>query len=80
MPRIACWRCSGVSAAIASCCSREGCGMAVLAGRPAAWATRAISARSIGRKGALGGLLASSSCQRLSAAALSPLCASCRPR
>ena len=36
MPRIACWRCSGVSAAIASCCSREGCGIVVSAGRPAA--------------------------------------------
>ena len=32
MPRIACWRCSGVIAAIASCCSRDGWGMPVVAG------------------------------------------------
>ena len=84
MPRIACWRCSGVIAAMASCCSRDGSGIAEggIAGTSmlAALATRSISARSMGRKGASGGLLAKSARQRARAARLSPLCASCRPR
>ena len=60
MPRIACWRCSGVIVAIASCCSRDGWGMPGGGGGDpgsmlAALATRAISARSMGRNGASGG-------------------------
>ena len=44
-----------------------------MAGMPAALATRAISARSMGRNGASGGLLASSACQRSSGAAVAAL-------
>ena len=56
-------------------------GIVVLAGRPAARATRCISARSAGSQGAWGGGASLSSArQRSSAARASPLCASCRPR